>query len=281
MKNNWVTQLLKPFALWELSLPCLSSPLDLEKVFAFTDAFEALGRTYEIFEILETRETNIAGRFIKNEHNKYSDHIKEASKQAKRLSFFDFGLDVPLTKTGTKTRYPGKICYFTKTEITHKRVDDVGVLLGSLIEEEEVLDMFEEDTYKHLKPYYIRSVAPVTLTGNAPWMPIDSNEYRSIPNIGIQLFTDIWFPWVVGYFSDRKARKQSELFDNRQLSQYHTTRLNHFLADAKKLTLEYGGTWECIKGENELQESMYIDMIYETGINLQWEKDKQEGDNAG
>lgn len=255
MKNNWVAQLRKPFALWTLSLPSILSPLDLEQVFAFTDAFEALGHTYEIFEI------------EKEGHNKYSDHIKETSKQTKRLPFFDFGLEVD----HAEIKCSGKICYFTKTGIAQKKVADVGALLVSLIEEEG-LDELDEQIYKYEKPYYTKSVAPVSLTGNSPWMPIDSNKYRSRAIIDIELYTDIWFPWVSGALRAFQARKQSELFDNRQLAQCHTTRLNDFLADAKKLTLEYGGTWDCVKERDELVESMYIDMIYETGINLQWEK---------
>lgn len=68
------------------------------------------------------------------------------------------------------------------------------------------------------------------------------------PCLGIQLYTDIWLPQVVGGLEHTRnpgkyKHNEVHLFDNRELANRHTPRLNSFLQSVKQLIEQRGGTW--------------------------------------
>jgi hypothetical protein len=56
---------------------------------------------------------------------------------------------------------------------------------------------------------------------------------------GIRLYTDLWFPRVVGWMD-----ADAPYYDNSELAALNTPRLNRFLQRTKELILSLGGTWE-------------------------------------
>jgi hypothetical protein len=58
----------------------------------------------------------------------------------------------------------------------------------------------------------------------------------------IYLYSDIWFPRVVGWIDPEKP-----YYDNSKLAELHTPRLNRFLQRTKELILSLGGEWELVR----------------------------------
>jgi len=100
---------------------------------------------------------------------------------------------------------------------------------------------------------YIAQVSPLSIS------EINQNHLQ------ISLHTDIWFPWVVGFMTDKPVQSKEEMYDNRQLAWRHTPRLNQCLTEIKELVVKAGGTWE-VGTENVHEE--YQHMVMDTGIEL-------------
>jgi hypothetical protein len=64
-------------------------------------------------------------------------------------------------------------------------------------------------------------------------------DHNGQNRISVELFSDIWFPRVVGWIDDDKP-----FYDNSELAALNTPRLNRFLQRTKKIILEENGMWE-------------------------------------
>jgi hypothetical protein len=93
------------------------------------------------------------------------------------------------------------------------------------------------------------------------------------PYFEIELPTDIWFPQVSGELERKSwARGNPHFmdifyrggFDNRELANLHTPRLNRFLVAIAEKVVEMGGEWTM----NEDTLDMYCKMMTSTGIRL-------------
>ncbi len=87
---------------------------------------------------------------------------------------------------------------------------------------------------------------------------IENGKQYSASELCIALHTNIWFSWVYridewGFIDDKLVLiKEAAWYDNRELARRHTPRLNKFIQQVKKLTLEMGGTWEIDLLDTEL-----------------------------
>jgi hypothetical protein len=66
-----------------------------------------------------------------------------------------------------------------------------------------------------------------------------------IPHVRVRFMfhSDIWLPWLWGHYVPR-AQLAPELYDNGELAERHTPRLNAFLATVREETLALGGAWQ-------------------------------------
>lgn len=105
-----------------------------------------------------------------------------------------------------------------------------------------------------------------------PPIKFGSSYYRDsntrIPyTFTIRLRSDVWYPYVYGYLGKKHGTiNSSALFDNRELANRHTPRLNRFLAKLRERAMEQGYTWILV--DYELVYKHYRPYITETGINL-------------
>ena len=158
----------------------------------------------------------------------YADMLASEYSAGRGLPLFDFGLGAAPTREGV-LRTPARLCYFESQGLVSTDVDNVGALLARLRPEDiETGDVF------------MAGVAPVTVLSRA----VSADELKSpakrlrAVQIRIALYTDIWFPRVLGML-DQLAMPaingRSKLVDDTELADCHTPRLNAFVRSARAL----------------------------------------------
>jgi hypothetical protein len=98
------------------------------------------------------------------------------------------------------------------------------------------------------------------LSSSSP-ITIEYNHNNKYQDFIISLHSDIWFPRVVGWLDSEEP-----FYDNSELAELNTPRLNRFLQRTKELILSLGGEWELVGekpvpvdeyDENDIYESYY------------------------
>lgn len=111
------------------------------------------------------------------------------------------------------------------------------------------------------------TISPVSLNGSGITKKEIATHERK-PFILIQLFTDIWFPVVLGHSDDWSQNipiSKRKMISNHELASQHTPRLNRFLQEVRQLTLQWNGTW---KADKHLVSNYYQPYLTETSIKL-------------
>lgn len=128
----------------------------------------------------------------------------------------------------------------------------VTVYGNSGIEEREVSDLGAE--LLSLRPELDRvpHVAPLEISGPLTKDTVD---------VVIALYTDLWFPTVVGI---NDLDDDVETYDNSVLAARHTPRLNRFLAAMREAAESRGAGWEHDASSNR----NYTSMVDDNGIHL-------------
>lgn len=126
---------------------------------------------------------------------------------------------------------PGHVACYRDGRIVELEVADVGVLLRELRPD---------------RPTSVtRSAPPVVVRGAS--LRVDHAEDVVIE---IRLDTDLWFPRVMGMCEPIPDDEDApESYDNRELAARHTPRLNRFLAEVRKRTIELGGRWTMLDAD--------------------------------
>jgi hypothetical protein len=81
--------------------------------------------------------------------------------------------------------------------------------------------------------------------------------------ISISIETDIWFPWVVGWF-DEEDDNGMQLRDNTLLAARHTPRLNRFLVDVRAAAKSLDSVWS----HDATFSANYGSMVDDDGIRI-------------
>lgn len=88
---------------------------------------------------------------------------------------------------------------------------------------------------------------------------------RDQSRVTFRISSDIWLPWIIGAIDPTYALEQR--FDNRDLAQRHTLRLNRFLDEARGITIAMGCSWSLNCDPNVLRHDDRF-MVHDAGINL-------------
>jgi hypothetical protein len=165
----------------------------------------------------------------------YAKHLDNVLKEHGILVFGEHlaKADPYYTEGSIATLISSDLCYFDSDgNLVEGEVINIGDLLNQLRASE-----INDRDYPELYPNF-----PIKFRGFC--------IYSGQTSIGLtfELNTDIWLPevWGVLESSIRYRRGENMLIDKRgnlELAKCHTPRLNRFLAEVKRLTLEYGGEW--------------------------------------
>jgi hypothetical protein len=177
--------------------------------------------------------------------------------------------------------------YETNGQFAEAEIEDIGALLLRLRPNEFPDDFPEEERYyreeslnsykAHGSAVYFSGQQGSSLTNwtlRKAWegIPEESRDPEAEPvaheaYLGINLYTDIWFPWVMGMMEWTTGKQPGKLqfFDNRELAFRHTPRLNRFLQSVKQLIEARGG---CLTSDCSDFYAYYGAMCSEDGILL-------------
>lgn len=240
-KNFWVTIENESFAHWKTTFS-RNIRLSIKQLIDFILRIHNLGAYYNTCDI-------IGHGKLKNLD--YSTVIQKQLENVSQLTVFD--LSVPQSDEDDFWYAMGAINYF-ETFIRDRQMKDVGQLLRQL----------KPDKVQQFATTYMVSAAPVSLKGFEVHKLEDGNLLiNTNETIEINLNTDIWFPWVVGFMEDKPAQSQEDMYDNRQLALRHTPRFNDFLYSLRTLTDSLDMAWEL-----KHVHPSYNWMVNENGINL-------------
>jgi hypothetical protein len=244
--NHWVSSRKETFVRWDIFFPDFEGEKDAEPIIEFADSIVRLGIEERVYHLKEA--TLSTGRYKEDEHKSYAEFLRIMLKQEKRLCLFTDSHGVHPQFNG-QNRSPGEICYYDETgALVEKEVENLGLLLDEL----------KDSTAIGYKPRDTSDRSPITILGGA-W-PI--TNFRWKPAVRIELCTDIWFPYVVG-----PDFRFENFYDNRELANCHTPRLNGFLMGAREAAEKANAEWTW--RNEEVGESLYWKWVTETGVLLE------------
>lgn len=132
-------------------------------------------------------------------------------------------------------------------------IQDIGALLKQLRPD-------DKEEHRH----YMWHQLPLAVNGYrvVPDTIDVGNKWGVSPTLTIKTYSDIWFPFLADPIVWSRV---DELFDNRELANCHTPRLNQFLGETYQLAKKYGADWEI---DTAYIHDKYKPMITETSIRL-------------
>ncbi len=221
MRNYWVQR-----DSWQYVWNCAIDPRTVS-VAALRDFAIAANELLEREQVLEVQTfTHARGYYTyrREEHGGMAAYCRSLFDNHNLIQF-PFG-DADNGNVSTT-----RVAYFDRLdELVEASVADLGVLLRDL----------EPVPGAILRYLRRQGNAPIEVTGDV--VPVAQlHEARSV---GFQLTThsNIWAPYL--YWTGHPWGPQAGVYyDNRELSQRHTTRLNGVIATLADMTAELGGTW--------------------------------------
>ncbi len=237
-RNHWITFVNDTIVGWVAFLP---SPCDgIEALIRFSAAVVDAGERYAVYRALRLP----ARRTYEVGSQSFEAYLRAQARERKRIPIFpeDPG-------PGPHLWTPARIAFYRDASIVEEEVGDAGALLRELRPDRiETCRMF------------MRGASPVTVLGGS--VPVDwTGEVR----VQVRLDTDIWFPYVMGMLEDIPEKgNKPDLYDNCELAERHTPRLNAFLSELRHVVLDLGGRWAKLDVEGVAVN--YAHMWNETGI---------------
>lgn len=220
-KNLWVTH--KPaFVTWWADLtPLMGQP---ELLLEWVDEVLAAGERERVYTVTEAP----AIGYERGRDGGLSALLGRRFEETGAVDVFDFATGfMPFGER--RFRVQAEVAHFDREgEVVRAPVDDLGELLARL----RPHDL--ETGYT-----FIRPTQPVAIWG-ATWRP--GTRLRAL-RVQVELASDLWFPWVLGFLEHDQPLETWEWCDNTLLAAEHTPRLNRFLVSLRAVTEGCGGSW--------------------------------------
>jgi hypothetical protein len=138
-------------------------------------------------------------------------------------------------------------------------VTDQGAVLASL---EPVPDSIPNGFMTH---YPAVRITGRRYTGVREGVPVDSSAHPLRVAVYLGIHSDIWFPWVFG--SAHPDADHRRMFDNRELANRHTPRLNAFLGEVAAAARRIGGSFAVWP---DATPGPVINWVDDEGVLLDW-----------
>lgn len=259
-RNYWATYK-NPLVRWHGEMPP-PADLGMERVFEFTHHILLVAEREQFMHVLESPRPYL---FKSCAGQTWLGYVYERFKREGALTIFPGGGPTH-QRNGGRLRLPARLAYYRGTRIVEEDVEDPGLLLRELQHPDPVTNGII-GRYS-TPPFWLDGGAYAELNrapGKPPIEPL---------HVSFGLFTDIWFPRVIGANAGdgggcldevHPARGRDLLMDNSSLAARHTPRLNRFIETLRDTILELGGTWSFDREETD---SRYLPMLHDGGINL-------------
>jgi hypothetical protein len=259
-KNHWRTTCRgRTIADWLLILP---HPKSDKEVQSMLDLFKSIAAIAEEQDICCISMTETHGLL---EVKSYADYIDKDFLRSQNIY-------EPLDSNGLPCIEPPdfttKLAYYdSNNEIVEQYIGNRGSLIA------EIYDI-------EINKYCADPTTAITFY-SSPSLEFDKKNHKLTGNkvieANIGLTTDIWFPWIDGdihayrphgedpYLQPVNHPTFGMVYDNRELANYHTPRLNKFLSESHQIASSYGAKWELDTSEGD---PMYAQMCSTLGIKI-------------
>jgi len=259
-KNYWATYR-EPVAYWGGRLPP-PGKLGVERVFELARHILDTAEREQVMRLIVVPDSPAASK----DGSTWLEIIRARFEREGRLKLFP-GHGPPREWLGGRLSRLARLAYYQDDRIVEEDVEDVGNLEKSMV------------TARGSDPERIKYTEPIVLNGgahNEPDQPLSPGRppTREI-SISLSLYTDIWFPRVIGFRvgddagrdpeARHPARARDGLMDNSALAVRHTPRLNRFIETLRDAILELGGTWEL---DRSGAQDEYLPVLHNGGILL-------------
>lgn len=230
MRNLWI-QTEPPFATWIADFTAVAT--QPSAILTFVQTVLASGAKHRVFDVVEAPSLDYA----RGRDGTLSGTLRRLLEHDRVLDLFGFMGAAMLPGHPQSSTTEATLCHYDRDDrLVESIVTDLGAVLASL---EPVPDSIPNGFMKHYPA--------VRITGKRysdvdEGIPVDRSS-RPYPVAAlIAIHSDIWFPWTFG--SAHPKADHIRMFDNRELANGHTPRLNSFLREIGEAARQVGGTFD-------------------------------------
>ena len=229
MKNLWI-QTEHAFATWIADFTAVTT--QPSAILTFVQAVLASGARHRVFDVVEAPSLN----YTRECDGTLSDILRRLLDHSRILDLFGFMGAAMLPGHPQSSTTEATLCYYDRDDrLVERIVPDLGAVLASL---EPVPDSIPNGFMKH---YPAVRITGKRYSGVCEGIPVDRSSHPHPVAVLVAIHSDIWFPWTFG--SAHPQADHIRMFDNRELANCHTPRLNSFLREIGRAAREVGGTF--------------------------------------
>jgi len=253
MKNLWIHSE-NPFVTWLGDLTAIAAqPRTLLSV---VQAVLASGSKHRIFEIAEAPVIS----YQRDRDGALTEVLAHLLGHDRILDVFAFTGAAMLPGIPGSSTAETTLCYYDRNDrLIEGVVDDQGALLASL---EPVPDSIPNGMMTHYPAVRMRGRR---YTNVCEGVYVDRSPHPLPVEFRLCIHSDIWFPWIYG--SAHPECDQRRMFDNRELANCHTPRLNAFLGEVAAAVRQAGGRFEARPDESGGRAITWVD---DQSVHLDW-----------
>jgi hypothetical protein len=267
-KNYWVSYYDYSFVGWYAKFP--DKYVEPRDYLDFLKEVLAAAEQEEVLSVVKTSLSSTYHEYYPEKYwqyqfqqggQTYNQYLEEAFVSTGRIIAFE---QLPLSSNSWPYGSTRLSYYETDGQIVEAEIEDIGALLLRLRPNEFPDDFSEGERYSHedAQNTYKAHGSAIYFSGQKgssviKWTQLEA--WKEIPEeirdpeeepvanaayFGINLYTDIWFPWVRGlmeWTTTGKYPGKLKYFDNRELAFRHTPQLNRFLQSVKQSIEARGG----------------------------------------
>ena len=269
MKNLWI-QTENAFVTWRADFTAIAT--HPAKILDVVRSILASGAVHRMFDVVEAP---LIG-YMRDRDDALGNVLGQLLERDRTLDLFGFTGGAMLPDHPRSSMVETTLSYYDRDDkLVEGAVTDLGALLESL-----------QPVPGSISPGLRRHYPAVRITGRRykdvrEGVPIDNSPHPMRIVAFFTIHSDIWFPWVFG--SAHPQRDHIRMFDNRELANRHTPRLNAFLGEVADAVRGAGGTFCARPDESGGQaitcvddESVLLDYVPPAGVmppealNVEW-----------
>jgi hypothetical protein len=253
MKNLWIhTE--NAFVTWIADFTEIAD--DPASIHGFVQAALIAGARHRIFDV---EEAPVIG-YRRERDGLLNDVLRRLIEREEVLDLFGFTGAAMMPGHPRSSTVETTLCYYDRADqLVERTVTDLGAVLASL---EPVPGSIAKAFMTHYPAVRIRGRR---YTSVRQGIPIDRSAHPLPAAVLIAIHSDIWFPWVFG--SAHPLHDYVRMFDNRDLANRHTPRLNAFLREVAAAALRVGGSFGVWPDGTGTQA---IECVDDEGVLLNW-----------
>lgn len=245
MRNLWI-QTENAFATWIADLTALRDRPD--DLVALAEVILDAGARHAVFTPVEVPNLDLR----RGQGPAVAERVRARWRDQRAVDLFAF-TDAAMQPgaPGSSTVEATMAWYAADDRLVEGAVADLGAVLRAL---EPVPGSIPDGFTTPYPP--VRITGPELIYDEARTTLVEPSVRRAA-NVRIAIHADIWFPFVFG--SAHPDADHRRMFDNRELAQRHTPRLNAFLIEVGDQVVKAGGAWRVDEDETGTNAALWLD----------------------